>query len=308
MRDEGFAGLYRGLGATLMQARPTAATQLQTHARRTLVMVVANLHKRSGQASGWWTVFCSGCLRQQAQLRRQHMLRTRGNNLSGSEHSYLQVGPSLAINYCAYETSRSVWLSYSDLQSPTMVMSLLCGSFAGLVSSTATFPLDLARRRMQVRAYSWPCTSCRSAVLTLCHSVLSGCAQNSIRPYLPRLRPRRRTALSCSCPLDAAAYVPAADLNGSAAVLQLQGQHGRSDTRCSYTEVFRQIYVQRGLPGLYAGIIPEYSKVIPGVAIAFCSYEVCHGAIVAHRCAALWHTQHQPRGYEGTLAVPPASC
>jgi solute carrier family 25 (mitochondrial phosphate transporter), member 23/24/25/41 len=64
--------------------------------------------------------------------------------------SALQVGPSLAINYCAYETSRSVWLSHSDLQSPTVVMSLLCGSFAGLVSSTATFPLDLARRRMQV--------------------------------------------------------------------------------------------------------------------------------------------------------------
>lgn len=91
-------------------------------------------------------------------------------------------------------------------------------------------------------------------------------------------------------------------------VLQLQGQHGRSDTRCSYPEVFRQIYAQRGLPGLYAGIIPEYAKVIPGVAIAFCSYEVSHGAIVACRCAALWHTQHQPRRYEALwqYLLPPA--
>jgi Mitochondrial carrier protein len=114
--------------------------------------------------------------------------------------------------------------------------------------------------------------------------------------------------VSCSCPLDAAAHVWAADQEASAGALQLQGQHGRSDTRCSYPEVFRQIYVQRGLPGLYAGIIPEYAKVIPGVAIAFCSYEVSHGAIVACRCAALWHTQHQPRGYEGNMAVPAASC
>lgn len=38
--------------------------------------------------------------------------------------------------------------------------------------------------------------------------------------------------------------------------------------------MFRQIYAKRGVAGLYAGIIPEYAKVVPGVAIAFCSYEV----------------------------------
>lgn len=56
--------------------------------------------------------------------------------------------------------------------------------------------------------------------------------------------------------------------------MQLQGQHGKCEKRCSYPEVFRQIYAQRGVAGLYAGIIPEYAKVVPGVAIAFCSYEV----------------------------------
>jgi solute carrier family 25 phosphate transporter 23/24/25/41 len=63
----------------------------------------------------------------------------------------VQVAPSLAINYCAYETLRSYWLSYQpELKAPTVAMSLLCGSFAGLISSTATFPLDLARRRLQL--------------------------------------------------------------------------------------------------------------------------------------------------------------
>ena len=83
----------------------------------------------------------------------------------------MQVGPSLAINYCAYETSRSVWLSYSDLQSPTVVMSLLCGSFAGLVSSTATFPLDLARRRMQVSVCSRSPVDPSHHIAVSCHSV-----------------------------------------------------------------------------------------------------------------------------------------
>lgn len=134
----------------------------------------------------------------------------------------LQVGPSLAINYMAYETMRSVWLARTDRQTPTVralravaaavatstghrlhplpwgfvcgvqppgsqpamralllallhaavltllpspllptpsaphplppqvAMSLACGSAAGLVSSTATFPLDLVRRRLQL--------------------------------------------------------------------------------------------------------------------------------------------------------------
>ena len=62
-----------------------------------------------------------------------------------------QVAPSLAINYCAYETLRSYWLSFQpERTAPTISMSLVAGSFAGLVSSTATFPLDLARRRLQL--------------------------------------------------------------------------------------------------------------------------------------------------------------
>ncbi len=69
-----------------------------------------------------------------------------------------QVAPSLAINYCAYETLRSYWLSFQpDLKAPTVAMSLLCGSFAGLISSTATFPLDLARRRLQLEGQVRTC-------------------------------------------------------------------------------------------------------------------------------------------------------
>ena len=56
--------------------------------------------------------------------------------------------------------------------------------------------------------------------------------------------------------------------------LQLQGQHGKCGQYTSYPDVFRQIYRRRGITGFYSGIIPEYAKVIPGVAIAFCSYEV----------------------------------
>lgn len=115
----------------------------------------------------------------------------------------MQVAPSLAINYAAYETARSAWLSYTQGDSPTIGMSLTCGSVAGLVSSTVTFPLDLVRRR-----------------------------------------------------------------------LQLQGQLRSSKVYGSYVGAFRDIVATEGWKGLYSGILPEYYKVIPGVAIAFCAYEL----------------------------------
>lgn len=84
-----------------------------------------------------------------------------------------------------------------------MAQSLVCGSAAGLLSSTLTFPLDLVRRRMQ-----------------------------------------------------------------------LEGQRGLQMQYSGYAAVVRNVYRRQGLLGFYQGIWPEYYKVIPGVAIAFCMYEL----------------------------------
>lgn len=121
----------------------------------------------------------------------------------GLSATLMQVGPSLSINYAAYETARSIWLSRSNESNPSVVTSLACGSLAGLISSTMTFPLDLVRRRMQ-----------------------------------------------------------------------LQGQAGTTKAYHSYGGAFRSIVAAEGWRGLYSGILPEYYKVIPGVAIAFCTYEI----------------------------------
>ncbi|XP_034704407.1 mitochondrial substrate carrier family protein B-like isoform X2 [Vitis riparia] len=61
----------------------------------------------------------------------------------------LGVGPSIAINFSVYETLRSSWHSQRPNDS-TVLVSLTCGSLSGIASSTATFPLDLVRRRMQL--------------------------------------------------------------------------------------------------------------------------------------------------------------
>ncbi|XP_021904094.1 mitochondrial substrate carrier family protein B-like isoform X1 [Carica papaya] len=61
----------------------------------------------------------------------------------------LGVGPNIAISFSVYETLRSSWQSHRPHDSTVMV-SLACGSLSGIASSTATFPLDLVRRRKQL--------------------------------------------------------------------------------------------------------------------------------------------------------------
>ncbi|KAL6133212.1 hypothetical protein ACLB2K_065449 [Fragaria x ananassa] len=65
----------------------------------------------------------------------------------------LGVGPSIAISFSVYEALRSFWQSERPNDSTVMV-SLACGSLSGIASSTATFPLDLVRRRMQLEGAS----------------------------------------------------------------------------------------------------------------------------------------------------------
>ncbi|KAL1195883.1 Calcium-dependent mitochondrial ATP-magnesium/phosphate carrier protein 2 [Cardamine amara subsp. amara] len=114
----------------------------------------------------------------------------------------LGVGPSLAISFSAYETFKTFWRSHRTNDSDVMV-TLGCGSLSGLVSSTATFPLDLVRRRMQ-----------------------------------------------------------------------LEGAGGRARVyNTGLFGTFKQIFKSEGMRGLYRGILPEYYKVVPGVGIAFMTFE-----------------------------------
>ncbi|XP_027163361.1 mitochondrial substrate carrier family protein B-like isoform X2 [Coffea eugenioides] len=61
----------------------------------------------------------------------------------------LGVGPNLAISFSVYDTARTLWHFHRPDDS-TVLVSLSCGSLSGIASSTATFPLDLVRRRMQL--------------------------------------------------------------------------------------------------------------------------------------------------------------
>lgn len=68
----------------------------------------------------------------------------------GWRPTVLQVVPSLACNFALYSFFKERAFAGSESHASTLV----AGSLAGIGSSVAVFPLDLARRRMQVRGGS----------------------------------------------------------------------------------------------------------------------------------------------------------
>lgn len=68
----------------------------------------------------------------------------------GLTPSLIGVIPYAATNYFAYDTLKNLYRKTFKKQEISNVATLLIGSAAGAISSTATFPLEVARKHMQV--------------------------------------------------------------------------------------------------------------------------------------------------------------
>ena len=64
------------------------------------------------------------------------------------------VVPYAATNYFAYETLQKLYGKLSKEQQIGNLATLFIGSAAGAIASSATFPLEVARKQMQVGALS----------------------------------------------------------------------------------------------------------------------------------------------------------
>lgn len=70
----------------------------------------------------------------------------------GLTPSLIGVVPYAAANYYAYDTLKEVYKKAFKTDDIGNIATLLIGSAAGAISSTATFPLEVARKQMQVGA------------------------------------------------------------------------------------------------------------------------------------------------------------
>ena len=77
-----------------------------------------------------------------------------GELYRGLAPSLIGVIPYAAANYFAYDTLRKAYRKFYKQEKIGNIETLLIGSAAGAMSSSATFPLEVARKHMQVGALS----------------------------------------------------------------------------------------------------------------------------------------------------------
>ncbi|KAL3826042.1 hypothetical protein ACJIZ3_022071 [Penstemon smallii] len=180
MNEEGFRAFWKGNLVTIAHRLPYSSVNFYAYEQyKTFLKTIPGLDGYGGNATADAAVhFVGGGLagitsasvtypldlvRTRLAAQRsaiyyqgiRHALRTICKDegflglYKGMGATLLGVGPSIAISFSVYESLRSHWHSQRPDDSSVLV-SLACGSLSGIASSTATFPLDLVRRRMQL--------------------------------------------------------------------------------------------------------------------------------------------------------------
>lgn len=102
----------------------------------------------------------------------------------GLTPSLIGVIPYAATNYFAYDTLRKTYRKVFKQEKIGNFETLLIGSAAGAISSTATFPLEVARKHMQVGALSG-----RQIYKNVVHALVSILEQEGIQGLYRGLGP-----------------------------------------------------------------------------------------------------------------------
>ncbi|CAK8568641.1 unnamed protein product [Lathyrus sativus] len=178
MKTDGWKGLFRGNLVNVIRVAPSKAIELFAYdtvnknlsakpGEQSKLPVPASLI--AGACAGVSSTICTYPL----ELLKTRLTIQRGvyNGLldafvkiikeEGPAELYRGLTPSLigvipysATNYFAYDTLRKAYRKFFKQEKIGNIETLLIGSAAGAISSTATFPLEVARKQMQVGALS----------------------------------------------------------------------------------------------------------------------------------------------------------
>ncbi|KAL4650932.1 hypothetical protein ACB092_01G122700 [Castanea dentata] len=178
MKTDGWQGLFRGNLVNVIRVAPSKAIELFAYdtvnknlspkpGEQPKLPIPASLV--AGACAGVSSTICTYPL----ELLKTRLTVERGV-YSGLFHAFLKIvreegpaelyrglTPSLigvipyaATNYYAYDTLRKAYRKIFKQEKIGNIETLLIGSAAGAISSSATFPLEVARKHMQVGALS----------------------------------------------------------------------------------------------------------------------------------------------------------
>nr|ACX68637.1 ADP-glucose brittle-1 transporter precursor [Triticum aestivum] len=176
MRTEGWPGLFRGNAVNVLRVAPSKAIEHFTYdtAKKYLTPEAGEPAKVpiptplvAGALAGVASTLCTypmGLVKTRLTIEKDvydnllhafvKIVRDEGPGelYRGLAPSLIGVVPYAAANFYAYETLRGVYRRASGKEEVGNVPTLLIGSAAGAIASTATFPLEVARKQMQVGA------------------------------------------------------------------------------------------------------------------------------------------------------------
>lgn len=71
----------------------------------------------------------------------------------GLSPSLLQIAPHTGLQFLFYEHLTKIHKKFFNESDTTLYNSLISGSFAGIIAKTIVYPLDLARKRLQIQGF-----------------------------------------------------------------------------------------------------------------------------------------------------------
>ncbi|XP_008792055.2 adenine nucleotide transporter BT1, chloroplastic/mitochondrial-like [Phoenix dactylifera] len=192
MRTEGWQGLFRGNFVNVIRVAPSKAIELFAYdtAKKILTPKTGEPPKLpvpsslvAGAFAGVSSTLCTyplELLKTRLTIQRDvydnllhafvKILREEGpaELYRGLPPSLIGVVPYAATNYFAYDTLRKLYRKTFKEEEIGNFATLLIGSAAGAISSSATFPLEVARKHMQVGAVGG-----RQVYKNMLHALLS---------------------------------------------------------------------------------------------------------------------------------------
>ncbi|KAJ1410968.1 Mitochondrial carrier protein [Sesbania bispinosa] len=208
MKTDGWKGLFRGNLVNVIRVAPSKAIELFAYdtvnknlspkpGEQSKLPIPASLI--AGACAGVSSTICTYPL----ELLKTRLTIQRGvyNGLldaflkiireEGPGELYRGLTPSLigvipysATNYFAYDTLRKAYRKIFKQEKIGNIETLLIGSAAGAISSSATFPLEVARKHMQVGALSG-----RQVYKNVVHALVSILEQEGIQGLYRGLGP-----------------------------------------------------------------------------------------------------------------------
>lgn len=171
--NHGIVALWRGNSATMARILPYAGLQYCSHEQfKRLLHVDTNQKKKQNKAKSFLAGSLAGVLSSictyPLDLARARMAVTQSDNLklaqvfqlvfkkdgflglyAGCLPSLLGIIPYAGATFFTYETAKRKHYEWTGKEEPNHVQRMMFGALAGLIGQSATYPLDVVRRRMQ---------------------------------------------------------------------------------------------------------------------------------------------------------------